>query len=377
MKLLVLGATGSIGKQALEVAEKLGIEIVGISVHKRVDEAFKIVRRFNLKYMAVTGDIEDVSNLGDIPADLSLFTGRDALYSLAEATHPDAVLVGVPGIAGLYAVLQVYRFTERVCMANKESVVTGGGYLKGLLEESGVRVVPVDSEHSAVLQLLERSSEPAKVILTASGGALRDLPLAEIEEATVSQVLMHPNWSMGNKVTVDSATMVNKGLELFEAMWFFDLFPHQVDAVICRDSFVHAAVIFKDGVIKMHAGFPDMRVPIAYSLTEPDRRWQGEMPDLMGRTISFEPVDPRRYPAFDLAKAILDEKDSLRVAYCVSDEIAVELFLKGKIRFGDIHRVIERVVSRMEPVNLGSLDEIERAIEEAEKISWKVVRSWK
>jgi len=373
LRLVVLGATGSIGRQTLEVAKILGIRVVGISVHTRVDAALKIAREFGVEVVAVTGpDSAKPTALENV----KLVTGERAVEQLVKLTAPDTVVVAVPGVAGLDAVLQTYPYVRRLCLANKESVVVGGRYLKRLLNNAGVEVLPVDSEHSAVLQLLE-AAKPVKVILTASGGALRDLPLEELESATVSQVLAHPNWQMGAKVTVDSATMVNKGLELFEAMWFFDLAPHQVDAAICRDSFVHAAVVFEDGVMKLHAGFPDMRVPIAYALTKPERCWKGKVPELVGRAITFEPVPFERYPAFALAKEILRERDTLKVAYCVADELAVDAFLKGKIRFGEIYRIIEKVVESVEATDLDSWEEIEEALEAAQRISKDVMKRWK
>lgn len=373
LRLAVLGATGSIGRQTLEVAKALGIQVVGISVHTRVDAALKIAKEFGIEAVAATGlKFAKSTALGNV----KLVTGERAVEQLVKLTAPDTVVVAVPGIAGLDTVLQAYPYVRRLCLANKESVVVGGRYLKRLLRDSGVEVLPVDSEHSAVLQLLE-AARPVKVILTASGGALRDLPLEELGNATVSQVLAHPNWQMGAKVTVDSATMVNKGLELFEAMWFFNLAPHQVDAVICRDSFVHAAVVFEDGAVKFHAGFPDMKVPIAYALTKPDRRWKGREPELVGRSITFEPVPFDRYPAFALAKEILREKDTLKVGYCVADEVAVDAFLKGEIRFGEIYRMIEKVVKSLEAADLNSWEEIKEALEATQRISKDVMKRWK
>ena len=372
---MILGATGSIGKQTIEVISQLeGFKLVGISAHRNVKDAMRIIEFHGVQHVAFT-DPEVVKDLRFVRTGVKIFHGSVAIEELLEATQPDVVMVAVAGRSGLDITLKVLDSTaSRVCQANKEALVLGGDFLKRRFKDSGVELIPVDSEHSAVFQLLLGESRPSKVILTSSGGALRDVPLEKLEEVTVEDVLAHPTWRMGKKITVDSATMVNKGLELFEAMFLFDLNPDQLGCVICRDSFVHAMVLFNDGVLKMHAGFPDMRVPIAYSLTHPRRLWKARTPQVDILEVRFEPVDMKKYPAFALARDILNEPSSLRIAYCVADDIAVEAFLRKQIGFLDIYRVIKSTVERMERCKCDDEAEIKELIDYAERIAREEVK---
>jgi len=361
--LVILGVTGSIGTQTLDVLRKIeGIRLVGISFHTNVELAKKIVKEFQVENVVVTGDVS-------FECSAKVWKGPHALEDMMEALKPDITMVAVSGFSGLRAVLAALEHSRRVCLANKESLVCGGFLVKRKLKEKGVELIPVDSEHSAIFQVIEPDVQ--KIVLTASGGALRDWDLEKIETATPNDVLKHPVWSMGARITVDSATMVNKAFEVLEAMELFDLPFEKIDVKIHREGLVHGVVILPDGNVKMVIFPPDMRIPISYSLLYPERAALGSF-SLETMKISFDPVNPERYPAFFLLNQIKDSY-ALRTAFNAADEVAVDAFLKGRIKFGGIHRVIERTIEKIdgypEPENL---EEVEQIHDEARKIAERV-----
>ncbi|PLV56991.1 1-deoxy-D-xylulose-5-phosphate reductoisomerase [Thermotoga sp. SG1] len=361
--LVILGATGSIGTQTLDVLRKIeGIRLVGISFHTNVELAKKIVKEFQVENVAVTGDVSFECNA-------KVWKGPHSLEDMMEALKPDITMVAVSGFSGLRAVLAALEHSRRVCLANKESLVCGGFLVKKKLEEKSVELIPVDSEHSAIFQVIEPGVQ--KIVLTASGGALRDWDPEKIETATPADVLKHPVWSMGTRITVDSATMVNKAFEVLEAMELFDLPFEKIDVKIHREGLVHGVVILPDGNVKMVISPPDMRIPISYSLLYPERAALGSF-SLETMKLSFEPVDPKRYPTFFLLNQIKNSY-ALRTAFNAADEVAVDAFLKGKIKFGGIHRIIERTLERIdgypEPENL---EEVEQIHAEARKTAERV-----
>ncbi|MCD6550956.1 1-deoxy-D-xylulose-5-phosphate reductoisomerase [Thermotoga sp.] len=361
--LVILGATGSIGTQTLDVLRKIdGIRLVGISFHTNVDSARKIVREFRVKNVAVTSDVS-------FECDAKVWKGPHALEEMMEVLKPDITMVAVSGFSGLKAVLVALEHSRRVCLANKESLVCGGFLVKEKLKEKRVELIPVDSEHSAIFQVIEPDVQ--KIVLTASGGALRDWDPERMESATPGDVLKHPVWNMGTRITVDSATMVNKAFEVLEAMEFFDLPFEKIDVKIHREGLVHGVVILPDGNVKMVVSLPDMRIPISYSLLYPKRATL-ESFSLETMKISFEPIDPKRYPAFFLLNRIKDSY-TLRTAFNAADEVAVDAFLKGRIKFGGIHRIIEKTLEKLdgypEPRNL---EEVEQIHAEAQKTAERV-----
>ena len=341
---LIFGATGSIGRQTLDVLERLeGFRLVGFTYHRNEKLAREISRNFG---------VEDF---------LSTTTGVEGALEMVRRLRPDITVVAVPGFAGLEITLGSIPHTRRIALANKETMVCGGWLVREELEKHGVELLPIDSEHSAVFQILEE--DPVKITLTASGGSLRDWPLESLKRASIEDVMRHPVWKMGTKVTVDSATMVNKALEVLEAMELFDLPRDRVDVLVHREGIVHGMVYLRDGTVKILSSIPDMRIPIALSLTYPNRSYEyEEFPDFVKTGLGFERPDPKRYPAFFLVDHVY-RSYKLRTAFNASDEVAVELFSKGIIEFTDIPVILERVLDRIanlpEPEDLEDLRRID------------------
>ena len=343
----ILGSTGSIGCNALEVIEKLGppYRAVALSAHRQTEKLLDQVRRHRPVVVAVTDDggdrpaIEQIRSLG-----AEVILGCDGLVRLATREDVDIVLAAVVGAAGLPAVLAAVRAGKTLALANKESLVVAGSLLVPEARRRGVRILPVDSEHSAIFQAMQcgRLSEVKRVILTASGGPFRRATHEQIERATLADALNHPTWRMGNKISIDSATMFNKGLEIIEACWLFDLSPSKIEVVIHPESVIHSMVEFVDGSVMAQLSPPDMRTPIQYALTYPERT------DGIGRRLDlatpfdlhFEPPDFNRFPALRLAFDVASAGGTLGAVMNAANEAAVAAFVSGKIPFGEISRLV-------------------------------------
>ncbi|WP_041081782.1 1-deoxy-D-xylulose-5-phosphate reductoisomerase [Thermotoga profunda] len=340
---VILGMTGSIGVQALEVIQKMqDFEVLAGTYHSNQELAKELSLKFKVVKIIRTSD------------------GYDDIFNELEQTKPDITLVAVPGFVSLPLTLKAIETSKRVLLASKEALVCGGWMVKSALKKTSTQLLPVDSEHSALMQLYEDGIE--KILLTSSGGALRDWDIEKLDEAKPCDVLKHPVWQMGKRITIDSATMVNKGFEILEAYELFNIDVSKIEVLLHREGLVHAVVFLRDGTVKLHMGFPDMRVPIAYALTYPKRNYQKtEWPDLSQSRLSFHPVDMKRYPAFFLAYDIANDY-AKRTAYNASDEVAVEYFLSDKIKFTDISKVIEKVVQKIEgkPRDLSDLVEVDK-----------------
>lgn len=330
---VILGVTGSIGTQTVDVISTIdGFRIVGISFGKNVEVANRIVNTFRVPYYHGNGTLEYGVRLGSIE-------------ELLKNTNPDIVVCAIPGIEGVKAAFESLNHTKRLALSTKETLVCAGPFFKEKAREKGVEVIPVDSEHSAIFQLIEESV--AKIVLTASGGAVRDVPKERIRELGAREVLNHPTWRMGQRITVDSATMVNKLFEVIEAHELFNLPYEDIQVAINPSSFVHGIVYLKDGTVKIHAGIPDMRVPIAYALTFPQRRYIGKLPELRSFDLRLLEVEEGRYPIFDYGLKHIVNDLSKRVALNAADEVAVEAFLAGRISFGELIDVILDVVKNV------------------------------
>jgi len=345
--IFISGISGSIGQQTLEVLNsewfKDNFKLVGGSVYKSWDKLKEIIEENNL---VSVGIVENIQDIPEIVNGCRVFTGLDAVERSIEFCNPDYSLIATSGFSGIKNTLKAIEVSERVCLANKESIVCGGNYILDYAANQKTEIIPVDSEHSAIFQLLMgETSVPEKIILTASGGALRDYALEDLENVSVKEVLNHPVWSMGKRITVDSASMVNKSLELFEAYYLFKM--SNIEVAINRNSRIHSMVQFSDGVIKMHYGLADMKIPIAFSISYPERNFVFDKPDFFSDKIQFERVDFDRYPALELAYSILGNAP-LQNAFNAADEIAVDSFLKGLIKFGDIYRVIYNTVNKVQ-----------------------------
>jgi 1-deoxy-D-xylulose-5-phosphate reductoisomerase len=346
---VVLGSTGSVGTQTLDVLERLpeGFALVGLAAGHWSANLARQVDRWRPPFLAVTGQDPAPASC---PDDVSVWTGPDAMRALVEAAAADIVLVATPGLAALSAALAALRQGKLVAIANKEMLVTAGAHVMATARAHGGTVVPVDSEHSAIWQCLrgEDARSVVQVILTSSGGALRDVPLTELPAVTPDRALQHPTWSMGPKITVDSATLMNKGLEIIEAALLFDLPPRLVSVVLHRQSIVHALVEYADGSLKAQLAVPDMRIPIVNALTYPDRA-PADLPRLdvanLGE-LTFEPVDETRYPAVGLARQATDMGGTYPAVLNAANEIAVARFLAREIRFTEIIPLVARTLER-------------------------------
>jgi 1-deoxy-D-xylulose-5-phosphate reductoisomerase len=369
--LVVLGVTGSIGRQSLEVADHLGWPVVGIGARRPSAGLAEIARSRPEAQIAVAGgSLEEREGFSQEFGARARF-GPEALEELAAA--PKAVVVnGVVGLVGLPLTLAAARAGNRIALANKESMVAAGPLIRRELRRSGGELIPVDSEHSAIFQCLtgEDPESVERVILTASGGPFRTWELDKLESVTPAEALAHPNWSMGDRITIDSATMANKALEVMEAQQLFELEVDQVEVVIHPESVVHSMVRFRDGSIKAQLGAPDMRLPIAYALTFPERTADVLKPfDFAGVSLNFEAPDLARFPALALGYAAARCGQSAPAVYNASDEVAVAAFLAGRLGFRSITRIIERTMEGVGVQPVGSIEDVLSADREARSLA--------
>ena len=376
-QVVVLGATGSIGSQALDVISHLGWSVDGLAANRPSRRLAELARRYpDTEIVVAAGDDAEARDFAS-RVDNPVAFGPDAVAEMA--SRPGRIVVnGIVGAAGLRATLAALHAGNRVALANKESLVAGGPLVMGALAEAG-ELIPVDSEHSALHQCLEGEDRGAvsRLVLTASGGPFRGRSRQELVSVSVEEALAHPTWRMGGRITVDSATLMNKGLEVIEAHHLFDVDLDRIDVVVHPQSIVHSAVEFVDGSHKAHIGHPDMRIPIQYALTYPKRvDGLGEPFSFVGRTLEFEEVDRQTFPAVDLA---FDAARRGGTAPCVlnaADEVAVEAFLAGQIGFLAIVDVVAETLQRAawEP-ELTSVDQVLAADAEARALASELVAS--
>jgi 1-deoxy-D-xylulose-5-phosphate reductoisomerase len=347
-RVAILGATGSIGRQALEV----------VSARPELDVCALASGSTDLEALASAYGVSHVQVGGDPVA-------------LLEAAEPDIVLNAVVGFAGVRATLWALEHGVTLALANKESLVAAGDLALDAWKRGGGLLLPVDSEHSAVFQCCEgRAPETVdSIVLTASGGPFRERPLHELDAVTVEEALAHPTWSMGPKITIDSATLANKGLEVIEAHFLFGLPYDRIEVVVHPSSVVHAIVRLRDGAALAHLGYPDMRVPISFALTYPERRETPVAPlDFRaGLTLEFEPPDTERFPLLRLAREAGERGGTYPCAFNAANEVAVEAFLRGLVRFTDIATVVEDALGAVDGAPARDLDELVEADEEARR----------
>ena len=349
-RLVVLGSTGSIGRAALEVAEALGdVSVVGLAARRSHDDLLRQARRWRPRAVAVEDPDAAALVRAGLPEGTELLVGREAATALAAMPDVDTVLVAVVGAAGLAPTLAAASAGRTIALANKETLVAGGALVRAACDRAGARLIPVDSEHSAIYQCLagEDRSAIRRIILTASGGPFLRRSLPELRDVTVEEALAHPTWNMGRKVTIDSATLMNKGLEVIEAHWLYDVPPDQIDVVIHPQSLIHSMVEFTDGATMAQAATPDMRGPIQYALTAPRRRKGLVRPMEWDRlTLTFEHPDPTRFPALGLATDALRRGGTAPAVLNAANEVAVGRFLDGSIRFPEIVETVSVVLGR-------------------------------
>jgi 1-deoxy-D-xylulose-5-phosphate reductoisomerase len=358
--ILLLGSTGSIGRQTLDVARELGdrVRIVGLAGHSNLALLRQQAEEFKPEAV-VTGPIGREALLGVAP---EVLVGSNGMVELCRRPDVDLVVVATAGEAGLLPTLAALESDKLVALANKETLVAAGPVIKEALHSSGGQLVPIDSEHSAIWQCLQGEPDGSieRLTLTASGGALRDRSTEELLAVTPQEALSHPTWQMGRKITIDSANLMNKGLEVIEATWLFDVPMDAVDVMLHAQSIVHSLVTFKDGSTKAQMGLPNMRLPIQYALSHP-QRWPNKLERLdlatVG-TLDFAPVDLSRYPSLQLALEAGRAGGTYPAVLCAADEIAVEAFLTGAIPFTSIPTVIEAVLDAHENCPTPELDDI-------------------
>lgn len=365
-RVVVLGATGSIGLSTLDVIARHPerYQVQALSAHHRVRELADLCRRFQPR-QAVVATEQDGETLRELlrgEADCEILTGPAALAAVASAPETDTVMAAIVGAAGLLPTLAAVRAGKRVLLANKEALVMSGQLFMQAVAEHGATLLPIDSEHNAIFQCLPpgRSRDLAgggieKLVLTASGGPFRGWTAGQLATVTPAQAVRHPNWSMGRKISVDSATLMNKGLEFIEACWLFDARPDQVDVLLHPQSIIHSMVRYQDGSVLAQLGNPDMRTPIAHALAWPERIPAGVDPldlALIGR-LEFERPDTGAFPCLDLARAAMLAGGSHPAALNAANEVAVEAFLTGALAFTAIPQVISQVLAQM-PVSPAS-----------------------
>lgn len=363
-KIVILGASGSIGTQALDVISKHSdkLEIVGLSVHSSLDKLIDAAKKFGVKHLLVANeDLKADPRLDELDKDTKLYFGEAALSELAELTDADIVLNALVGSVGLKASYETLKSQRILALANKESLVVGGELLMPLLT-SRAQMMPVDSEHSAIFQCLEGESheELYKIWLTASGGPFFGKSASELEEVSVAQALAHPNWSMGKKISIDSATLMNKGLEVIEAKHLFGVDFDQIQVVVQRQSAIHSMVEFLDGSIKAHLGATDMRIPIQYAFSYPER-WDSPLSRInfadIARMDFYEP-DLKTFKCLHLAIEAGKVGGSAPCMLNAANEIAVKHFLLGHIGFNDIYRSVEHMLETHQTQALTNIDDL-------------------
>lgn len=349
--IVILGSTGSIGVQTLDVAKNLGIRVSGLSANSNIDLLEKQARVF--KPLAVSvGDAGLACELDRRLRGLGteVMYGVEGLKCIASLDEADTVVTSIVGTAGLIPTLAAIEKGKDIALANKETLVTAGAFVMSEARRRNVRIFPVDSEHAAVFQCLEgnRHSDVAAIILTASGGPFRGWRTEELEGVTVEQALKHPNWKMGSKITIDSATLMNKGLEVIEAKWLFDIEAEKIRVVVHPQSIIHSMVEYVDGSVMAQLGSPDMRIPIQLALTWPERS-ENRFPrlDLLKcGGLSFEEPDTNAFPCLRLAYEALKAGGTMPAAMNAANEAAVSRFLNRKICFTDIPLIIEEVMQK-------------------------------
>ena len=345
----ILGSTGSIGVQTLDVAKNLGIRVSGLSANSNIDLLEKQAREFK-PLVVSAGDAGLARELDKRLRGLGIevMYGVEGLKSIASLDEADTVVTSIVGTAGLIPTLKAIEKGKDIALANKETLVTAGAFVMFEAARRNVRIFPVDSEHSAVFQCLRgnRHSDVTAIILTASGGPFRGWKPEELEGVKVAQALKHPNWKMGSKITIDSATLMNKGLEVIEARWLFDVEAERIKVVVHPQSIIHSMVEYVDGSVMAQLGSPDMRIPIQLALTWPERAENcfPRLDVLKCGSLTFEEPDKNAFPCLGLAYEALKAGGTMPSAMNAANEAAVSLFLEEKIGFNDIPRIIEKVM---------------------------------
>ncbi len=380
-RLAILGSTGSIGTQTLEIVSKYPdrFEVEVLTANNNVDLLIEQAIRFQPDSVILVNESNYKKLQNALKAyPIKVFAGAAAVEQIVSSSTIDIVVTAMVGYSGLKPTIQAIKAGKSIALANKETLVVAGELISKLVQENGAKIIPVDSEHSAILQCLvgELNNPIEKITLTASGGPFRTLTAKELEVVSPEQALAHPNWNMGPKITIDSASMMNKGLEVIEAKWLFDLRPDQIEVIIHPQSIIHSFVHFSDGSVKAQLGLPDMRLPIVYALEYPDRITTDlprfELKDY--ESLTFEQVDLKKFRNLALAFQAIEEGGIIPCAMNAANEIAVESFLTGRIRFLEMTNVIEEVLLGMENTLNPDLELLEDTDRRARESALRIIK---
>lgn len=369
-RIAILGSTGSIGTQTLDVVRANGdIQVLGLAAGRNIMKLEEQIREFH-PVLAAVWDEQAAKDLEVRirDTDTRVVSGMDGLLELSAMEGPEILVTAIVGMLGIRPTVEAIRAGKDIALANKETLVTAGHLIMAMAKEYGVRILPVDSEHSAVFQALngESRKEIHKLLITASGGPFRGKKRKDLERVTVADTLKHPNWVMGQKITVDSATLVNKGLEVMEARWLFDVDLDHIQVVVQPQSVIHSMVEFKDGAVMAQLGTPDMRLPIQYALYYPERRYlEGERLDFAAlKEITFEEPDMETFLGLPMAISAAKEGGSMPTVFNAANELAVKKFLHQEINFLDIYDIIGQSMERHKKTEHPDLEEILAAEQE-------------
>lgn len=362
-KVAILGSTGSIGTQSVEVCEKHGLEITALAAHSSIELLEKQARKFKPKYVGIYRE-DKYKELKERLADteIKVLCGMEGLCEIAAMKDNDIVLNSVVGMVGLLPTLTAIEAGKDVALANKETLVAGGTLVTALAKKMGVTIYPVDSEHSAIFQCLQgnKREQLNKIILTASGGPFYGYSYEQLKSVTKADALKHPNWDMGNKITIDSATLMNKGLEFIEAKWLFDLDPDQIEIVVHRQSVIHSAVEYKDFAVIAQLGVPDMKIPIQYSLLYPERVECPTKPLSLTDygTLTFDKPDYETFKCLSAAIEAISRGGAYPCLVNSANEEAVRAFLNNEIQFIKIGEIVSSILDKFPKTEISSYEEV-------------------
>lgn len=381
-KIAILGSTGSIGTQALDVIasnpDMFEVEVL------TANNNYELLVKQSLQFLpnaVVIGNKEKYQIVKEALAstDIKVYAGHDAIVQIVEMDSIDIVLTAMVGFSGLLPTINAIKARKTIALANKETMVVAGELVTKLAIENNVPIIPVDSEHSAIFQCLIGEKSPVeKIILTASGGPFRQHSLEQLKNVTCADALNHPNWCMGSKITIDSASLMNKGLEVIEAKWLFNLSPDQIDVIIHPQSIIHSLVQFEDGSLKAQLGLPDMRLPIQFALTFP-YRIKSEFPRFSFTnypTLTFEEPDTKRFPNLNLARTALVKGGNAPCILNAANEIAVEAFLKKQLGFLQMSEIIEKVIDKATFIHNPSIEDYTLSDKETRTITKNVIKEY-
>ncbi|MFZ5947217.1 MAG: 1-deoxy-D-xylulose-5-phosphate reductoisomerase [Stygiobacter sp.] len=353
-KILILGSTGSIGQSTIDIVRTFPkeFEIVGLGANQNTEDLLKQIKEFKIKTVAINDEAKAKELKSILNSKCEILIGEKGIIELVRRNNYDILVTALVGFAGLIPTIEAIKLKKRIALANKETLVVAGKIIINLAKEYGAEIIPVDSEHSAIFQCLvgENKNHISKIILTASGGPFLNKSINELYDVTIQEALNHPNWKMGNKITIDSATMMNKGLEVIEAFWLFQLPKHKIEVVIHPQSVIHSMVEFVDGSIKAQLSSPNMKLPILYALTFPERfQYSQVLTDFKKiSNLSFFEPDFDKFVCLKIAYDVISEGGVSSCILNAANEVAVDSFLKGKIKFTQIPDYIKFALDKID-----------------------------